>query len=350
VNEYEPPALRQTLIATVIALLVASVVLIGAVLPAEYAIDPTGVGGLLGLTELDPVAPIDANGADKETTEELQEYAGSWPTTRQLIHDGTGYASRDPTVVVVPIATANMVRFEAVLTWQDDNATGPQSTTTDTFNVQLAPPRRAPSAPVLARNDDAGAGMLSIDRQWLAPPMNATIAAASPDEALFALQDLHPPDHTGTGNWTLTIQVDPGQARVQGIEAPGTDDGNNYELQVYATTYTLDTNISATEARRLTREFELAPNAAVEFKMYLDANQSVEYAWNTSAGELYFDFHGDPAGGDGSNFVRHANGQQARDEATFIAPFDGTHGWYWQNTYTEPIRVTLTLRGSYVLV
>lgn len=46
------PSAMQLLKSTTLAILVAILLLIGAVLPAEYGIDPTGIGRLLGLTEM----------------------------------------------------------------------------------------------------------------------------------------------------------------------------------------------------------------------------------------------------------------------------------------------------------
>jgi hypothetical protein len=46
------PTNRQLIAATIIAVAVAAVVLVTAVLPAEYAIDPTGIGHRLGLTAM----------------------------------------------------------------------------------------------------------------------------------------------------------------------------------------------------------------------------------------------------------------------------------------------------------
>ncbi|MEM6705029.1 MAG: transmembrane anchor protein [Acidobacteriota bacterium] len=46
------PTSQQLLRSTVIALIVAAVLLVAVVLPAEYGIDPTGVGRLLNLTEM----------------------------------------------------------------------------------------------------------------------------------------------------------------------------------------------------------------------------------------------------------------------------------------------------------
>ena len=47
-----PPPVRKILLATAGAAVVAAVILITAVLPAEYGIDPLGTGRLLGLTDL----------------------------------------------------------------------------------------------------------------------------------------------------------------------------------------------------------------------------------------------------------------------------------------------------------
>jgi hypothetical protein len=46
------PTVRQLARTTVIALMVAAVILVTIVLPAEYAIDPLGMGGRLGLTDI----------------------------------------------------------------------------------------------------------------------------------------------------------------------------------------------------------------------------------------------------------------------------------------------------------
>lgn len=46
------PSSRQLLRSTIIAFIVAVVLLVTVVLPSEYAIDPTGIGRMLGLTEM----------------------------------------------------------------------------------------------------------------------------------------------------------------------------------------------------------------------------------------------------------------------------------------------------------
>lgn len=46
------PTTRQLIRSTIIAAVIATVILVTAVLPAEYGVDPTGVGSALGLTEM----------------------------------------------------------------------------------------------------------------------------------------------------------------------------------------------------------------------------------------------------------------------------------------------------------
>ena len=51
-HEKDLPSSKQLIISTLIALSVASVLLITTILPAEYGVDPTGIGKHLGLTQM----------------------------------------------------------------------------------------------------------------------------------------------------------------------------------------------------------------------------------------------------------------------------------------------------------
>lgn len=54
--EAQPPSTKQILVSVVVALVGAAAVLVTVILPAEYNIDPTGIGGALGLTALNAPA------------------------------------------------------------------------------------------------------------------------------------------------------------------------------------------------------------------------------------------------------------------------------------------------------
>lgn len=69
----ELPSSRQLLRSTAIAALIATGLLATTVLPAEYGIDPTGVGGALGLTPMGEIKVSlakEANASEMASTSE----------------------------------------------------------------------------------------------------------------------------------------------------------------------------------------------------------------------------------------------------------------------------------------
>lgn len=79
------PTSRQLVRATAISAAVAGALLITVVLPAEYAIDPTGIGGVLGFTEMGEIK-----------TQLAQEAAADRAATA-LAASGAGPAAASPT-------------------------------------------------------------------------------------------------------------------------------------------------------------------------------------------------------------------------------------------------------------
>ncbi|MDQ3039543.1 MAG: hypothetical protein M3Q51_06280 [Pseudomonadota bacterium] len=81
---HEPPSTRRLLKATAIAIAVAGVILVTTVLPAEYGVDPTGIGARLGLDVLSPragVAELPAAPTSKVSKPLPQLDAGNQPRT-----------------------------------------------------------------------------------------------------------------------------------------------------------------------------------------------------------------------------------------------------------------------------
>ncbi len=81
----EAPSASRLLKSTVIALVVAIVILVVAVLPAEYGVDPTGVGRMLGLTQMGEIKVSLAREAAAEDAAEAaaaaeEEAAAAAPT------------------------------------------------------------------------------------------------------------------------------------------------------------------------------------------------------------------------------------------------------------------------------
>ena len=82
-NRAELPSSKQLLRSTIIAIIVAAVLLVTVVLPAEYGIDPTRVGSVLGLTKMGEIKMTLAEEARKAAAaENAQKNSGETPTVQ----------------------------------------------------------------------------------------------------------------------------------------------------------------------------------------------------------------------------------------------------------------------------
>jgi hypothetical protein len=98
-----------------------------------------------------------------------------------------------------------------------------------------------------------------------------------------------------------------------------------------------------------TLSLTLRPGQETEIKTVLRTGKVILYTWKTDGGLVYCDLHGhDPAAGS-EFFVRYREDQDGASEATgsLVAPFDGEHGWYWNNIDDEPVTITLTVMGFF---
>lgn len=77
-NRQALPSGKQLLLSILIALVVAAVVLITAVLPAEYGIDPSGLGKRTGLTQLHQADNTPDKTTDKVADKVLQKRPEKW--------------------------------------------------------------------------------------------------------------------------------------------------------------------------------------------------------------------------------------------------------------------------------
>lgn len=106
----ELPSSRALLRSTALAALVAGLILVCVVLPAEYAIDPTGVGRVLGLTRMGEIKmELAEEAAAAEAAEALAARSNglSEPATEAL----TG-ATADSATAVAPAVASDTVRVE----------------------------------------------------------------------------------------------------------------------------------------------------------------------------------------------------------------------------------------------
>ena len=91
----------------------------------------------------------------------------------------------------------------------------------------------------------------------------------------------------------------------------------------------------------------LPAKGQLEYKLYLEKDASLEYQWETDKVELFYDFHGEPEGDTSGYFKSHDKSTNSQASGTLVAPFAGGHGWYWRSKHTEPVVITLKLRGDY---
>jgi hypothetical protein len=97
-----------------------------------------------------------------------------------------------------------------------------------------------------------------------------------------------------------------------------------------------------------TVEFNLGPAGSIEYKYRLEQGESLHYSWSAT-GPVNVEFHAEPDGGPAGYAQTYEKSQGTAKSGTLTAPFPGIHGWYWQNTGSEPVTVTLTSAGFYNL-
>jgi hypothetical protein len=87
----DSPSAKSLVLATMGALLVAVLIVFGAVLPAEYGVDPLGTGRALGLLALSQVQPITrADGEYRTDVVDLELAPTEWVESSYRFEEGAG--------------------------------------------------------------------------------------------------------------------------------------------------------------------------------------------------------------------------------------------------------------------
>lgn len=92
-----------------------------------------------------------------------------------------------------------------------------------------------------------------------------------------------------------------------------------------------------------TRTLTIPPKQGIEFKYELDKGATMVYSWRANA-YVEFDFHTEPEGLPPEASDSFERGNALQKHGGYIAPYNGIHGWYWENTSDR--EVTLTLRAA----
>ena len=95
-----------------------------------------------------------------------------------------------------------------------------------------------------------------------------------------------------------------------------------------------------------TREFKIAPGTGIEFKYELDRGATFMYSWKAS-NFVDYDFHTEREDAPKGTSDSFDKGQAAQKRGAYTAPYNGIHGWYWENTSNREVTVTLHTAGFY---
>ncbi len=93
-------------------------------------------------------------------------------------------------------------------------------------------------------------------------------------------------------------------------------------------------------------EFILGPFESVEYKYRIEEGGSMLYSWEAT-GELLFDMHSEPDGAPEGYAETFGKARTNGDNGTYIAPFSGIHGWFWENRGMDDVTLKLISAGFY---
>lgn len=101
---------------------------------------------------------------------------------------------------------------------------------------------------------------------------------------------------------------------------------------------------AATVPKQESLTVTLAPGKGAEVKTLLKAGEGMVFHWKASAA-VALDMHGEQVGVKGAWTSYSVQAAQSEGAGTFIAPFDGSHGWYWENRGQAPVTVEVQVSG-----
>lgn len=97
-----------------------------------------------------------------------------------------------------------------------------------------------------------------------------------------------------------------------------------------------------------TMTVSLEPGKGAEIKAHMNGGESFVFTWTVAGGEVASDMHGDKIDAKNDEYTSYwIEGAMAKASGSFIAPFEGKHGWYWLNRGDKPVTVTVKVSGFY---
>jgi hypothetical protein len=91
-------------------------------------------------------------------------------------------------------------------------------------------------------------------------------------------------------------------------------------------------------------EFELASFESVEYSYVMQQGQTLIFSWQASA-EVVYNLHSSPEGGPADYAQSFASGRARQQSGTYTAPFNGRHGWFWENRNAQTLELQISTAG-----
>ena len=109
---------------------------------------------------------------------------------------------------------------------------------------------------------------------------------------------------------------------------------------------------SDSEYREGEYEILVLRNTALEYKLGMNKGQSLSYRWTVDMARpelLTAEFHGHThrVGEEPGTVMFYKIHQDGEEQGSLVAPFDGIHGWYFDNNSDEDITINLRAAGFF---
>lgn len=176
-----------------------------------------------------------------------------------------------------------------------------------------------------------GLGVLAADHD--AQPSSAAPSSAASSAPAPAV---NPIQSAGQAVPEAPAASDHSQIAAKAAEVFGANAGQSFD--------TATLSLRTTPYRSDTLNLTLAPGKGAEVKAMLKAGDGIVFHW-TASGDVALDMHGERPDAKGTWTSYAVERSQREASGTFIAPFEGSHGWYWQNRGTEPVTVDIKVAG-----
>lgn len=170
-----------------------------------------------------------------------------------------------------------------------------------------------------------------IDPTGIGSRLGLDVLASTADAA-----ELDAPPPAPTGNVSANDAAANAALASKALAAFGKSDGQSLDAGAVS--------IAGGVLRQDTLSVTLPPGKGAEVKAHMQAGAGMVFRWSASA-DVAVDMHGERP--DVKNAWTSYAVESAQREATgtFVAPFEGTHGWYWKNRGTEPVTVEVAVTG-----